>query len=56
MAKNIENVCATCKTGKSTQSLRINEHAYVMFNRRIHVPKYTVSNIFSNSLIINELY
>ena len=25
-----------------------------MFNRRIHVSKYTVANIISNSLIINE--
>ena len=29
---------------------------FVMFNRRMHLPKYTVSNIISNSLIINELY
>ena len=28
----------------------------VMFNRRIHVSKYIVWNIISNSLIINELY
>ena len=27
-----------------------------MFNRRIYVHKYTVLNIMSNSLIINELY
>ena len=32
------------------------ESNIVMFNRRIHVPKYTVSNIISNSLIINVLY
>ena len=43
---------ATCKTGISTLSLRINEHPYwinfVMFNRRINESKYTVSNIISN--------
>ena len=32
------------------------ESNFVMFNRWIHVPKYTVSNIISNSLIINELH
>ena len=32
------------------------ESNFVKFIRRIHVPKYTVSNIISNSLIINELY
>ena len=32
------------------------ESNFVMFNRRTHVPKYTVSNIISNSLIINELH
>ena len=32
------------------------ESNIVIFNRQIHVPKYTVSNIISNSLIINELY
>ena len=31
------------------------ESNFVMFNRRIHVPKYTILNIMSNSLIINEL-
>ena len=31
------------------------ESTFVVFNRRLHVPKYTVSNIISNSLIINEL-
>ena len=32
------------------------ESNFVMSNRRIHVPKYTVLNIMSISLIINELY
>ena len=32
------------------------ESNFEMFNRRIHVPKYTVSNIISNSLIIKGLY
>ena len=32
------------------------ESNFIMFNRRIHVPKLTVSNIISNSLIINEPY
>ena len=40
----------------ATQTLVLTESNFVMFNRRIHVPKYTVSNIISNSLIINELY
>ena len=35
---------------------RLIESNFVMFNRQIHVPKYTVLNIISNSLIINELY
>ena len=32
------------------------ESNFVMFDRRIHVPKYTVLNIMSNGLIITELY